>query len=93
MKLIERHKSKLFSRIRTSIMFVLTLIVMSSSSALSLEVSKKSGTEIQVNKGAEKITGPIKLIDVTGEPIIGTYSGGLIKDLPEFSMRYSSRRE
>ena len=78
MKMIDRHKSKLFSKMRTSILSVLTLIVMSHSSALSLEVSNKSKTENQVNKGAEKITGPIKLIDVTGEPIIGTYSGGSI---------------
>ena len=78
MNLIDRHKSKLFSKMRTSILFVLTLIVMSHSSALSLEASKKARIENQINKGAEKITGPIKLIDVIGEPIIGSYSGGAI---------------
>jgi len=81
MKLKHIHKRKLFSRIRTTIVSVFTLIVMCHNSALSLEVSNKAikaGTEGQANISAEAIAGPIKLRGVIGQPIIGRYSGGAI---------------
>jgi len=57
---------------------VLTLIVMSHSSALSLKASGKSRAENQVNKNAATLVGPIMHRSAVGQPIIGRHSGGSV---------------
>ena len=58
---------------------VLTLIVMSHSSALSLKASDKSKTENQVNNNAATLVGPIMHRSAIGQPIIGRHSGSSVK--------------
>ena len=57
---------------------VLTLIVMSHSSAISLKASDKSRTENQVNNNAAMLVGPIKHRSAVGQPIIGKHSTGSV---------------
>ncbi len=75
MKLIKRHNRRFFGKMRTVMISVLTLIVMSHSSALSLKAADKSRTKNQVNKNATMIVGPIKHRSAIGQPIIGRHSG------------------
>ena len=78
MELLKRHKRNIFSRMRTAVISVLTLIAMSHSSALSLEASNKTRGDKQINNSAERFAGPINHIGVIGQPIIGRHSGGTV---------------
>ncbi|MCH8928537.1 MAG: T9SS type A sorting domain-containing protein [Candidatus Marinimicrobia bacterium] len=63
---------------RTAIMCVLTLIVMSHSSAVSLKAADKDRIKNKVIKGAEKLADSINHRGVIGQPIIGKHSGGSV---------------
>ena len=78
MKLIDRYNRRFFGRMRTAIMCVLTLIVMSHSSAVSLKAADKDRIKNKVIKGAEKLADSINHRGVIGQPIIGKHSGGSV---------------